>query len=204
MSKTADNTKMGENTKRPDECRRNQIIQSKPADGQKFRQLLIVKRTRDLSLKKTPVRSRMPQVASKPISDRSKAPRLHRENNSDGNGANNPLLCANSITFERMIETNAGMVSVWRSVNRSSDDINRLIKKLTLSFTAQKGEADFVINNGVFDGSRFHIRSDLDEVSLSVDKASPEAQRLLRAETPTLKSRLLQHEIKLGAITFVS
>jgi hypothetical protein len=84
-----------------------------------------------------------------------------------------------------------------------NDDVNRLIKKLALSFTAKKHEAQFFINIGVFQGTQFNLVTNDQNLSLRVSHASEFAVSLLNDYRDLLKNRLSQHEINLCEIRFI-
>jgi hypothetical protein len=86
----------------------------------------------------------------------------------------------------------------------ADEEINRLIKKLTLSFTAKKHESEFLIGQGIFKGTRFHVITNESELSMTISKASPVAQRLLGDNKDLLANRLLDHALTLRELMFIS
>jgi hypothetical protein len=85
-----------------------------------------------------------------------------------------------------------------------NEQINLLIKKLTLSFTTKKAEAYFFIGKGVFNATKFHVLVDKNQVYLNISNVSDEAKNLLIKNENLLKQRLNQHEINLTGIGFTS
>jgi len=84
------------------------------------------------------------------------------------------------------------------------DEINRLIKKLTLGFTAKKIESQFKVRYGIFEGAHFFLHAFDESLSLKISNASPYARSLLMEHQKTLTNRLAQHEINLDEIMFTN
>ena len=80
------------------------------------------------------------------------------------------------------------------------DEINKLIKKLTLSFSTQKSESSFFIKTGVFEGARFHIKSQEKDLHLKINNLATNAHEILSAHQDYLRLRLSQKEINLASI----
>lgn len=106
--------------------------------------------------------------------------------------------------IDRLVEENMGVLAQVAASTQSVEDINRLIKKLALSFTAKKNEAHFSIDQGLFQGSSFHLIINERHLSLSVRDASNAAKSLLSNSEALLVSRLAHHEINLREMTFIS
>lgn len=107
------------------------------------------------------------------------------------------------LPIEKLIEQHIGSIAQV-AASKTEEEINRLIKKLTLSFTARKNESQFIIKNGLFRGTKFHLMTDEENLSLNVINASHQAKTLLRDYEGTLKNRLADHEITLSDLSFVS
>jgi hypothetical protein len=104
----------------------------------------------------------------------------------------------------RLRETKSHIVDLSKINENIHDDINRLIKKLALSFTAKKNESQLFIAEGIFQGTRLKLKIDNHDLRLSVNNASKSAAILLKNNQKLLKSRLLKHEINLCEIRFTS
>ncbi len=85
-----------------------------------------------------------------------------------------------------------------------NEEINRLIKKMHLSFTAKKNEARLLIDQGIFQGSDFHIWVNNKNLSLKISHAPLTAKAILSCHSDVLKERLQKHEINLQNLMFVS
>lgn len=80
------------------------------------------------------------------------------------------------------------------------DEINKLIKKLTLSFSMQKSESSFFIKTGVFEGARFQIKCEEKDLHLKINNLATNAYKILSAHQDYLRKRLGQKEINLASI----
>lgn len=83
-------------------------------------------------------------------------------------------------------------------------EINKLIKKLTLGFTASKNESSFFISDGVFEGARFKLNYNENNLRLSISNLKDSAHKLLVDHQEYLRLRLRQKEINLGILMFSS
>jgi len=83
------------------------------------------------------------------------------------------------------------------------DDINRLIKKMTLSFSAKKNESSFYIKDGLFSGAYFILLSKEQDLSLIVSQVHSHAKALLRQKECLLATKLKKYEINLRSIQFL-
>ncbi len=99
---------------------------------------------------------------------------------------------------------NAHLGVLAQAATWTVDDINRLIRKMALSFSVSKNESSFYIKDGIFAGARFDIQCQDRDICLSVQKASPEAFRLLRQHQDYLARHLKNHEINLRDVRFLS
>lgn len=86
---------------------------------------------------------------------------------------------------------------------QNDDDINRLIKKLTLSFSTKHNESEFVIGYGVLQGTRFQVVIDKQNMSLNIMNASSRARQLINKHQNLLKNRLAVREINLQRLAFI-
>lgn len=111
------------------------------------------------------------------------------------------ILLAKHFPIERLIETNRGLLEQAK-LSQSNDDINKLIRKLTLSFTAKKAEADFLVDSEKFEGAHFHVSTDENDLRLTITGASRSAKDLLLENQEILRDRLIKNEINLAAMTF--
>jgi hypothetical protein len=84
------------------------------------------------------------------------------------------------------------------------DEINKLIKKLTLSFSLNKNESSFFIKTGIFEGARFKIKRHERDINLSVNNITNDAVQLLSAHKENLCEHLRRKEINLVSIMFNS
>jgi len=84
------------------------------------------------------------------------------------------------------------------------DEINKLIKKLTLSFSAQKNESTFFIKTGIFEGARFLVTCEEKDLHLKINNIAQSAHRLLCEHQEYLHLRLNRKEINLKSIMFNS
>jgi|GEM_PF-5553038 len=82
------------------------------------------------------------------------------------------------------------------------DDINRLIKRLTKSFTTTKGEAHFSIAEGTFTGAHFHLLTNERDLVITVTSIGAPARALLVDNHELLAHRLMRCEINLCGIRF--
>lgn len=102
--------------------------------------------------------------------------------------------------IERFVDASSSILADAKIAAHADDDINRLIRKLTLSFTAKKDESRFSIGDGIFKGAQFHLRTHEKKLSLRVSDASFAAKALLLANKKILTDRLLKHEINLSEL----
>lgn len=84
-----------------------------------------------------------------------------------------------------------------------NEEINRLIKKLNLSFTAKKNEARLQIDEGIFLGADFLLVMKDQNLSLKIRHAPPAARAILSEKSDLLKERLQKHEINLQELWFL-
>ncbi len=82
------------------------------------------------------------------------------------------------------------------------DDINRLIKKLAVSFSAKITEAQFSIEDGIFYGAHFHLTAEDQDLTVRISQIEKPLKRLLASHKELLKTRLAQHEINLRELRF--
>lgn len=122
----------------------------------------------------------------------------------DGKLARVPFDNCLFVTAEKHIEKNPELLAAAKIGANVDDDINRLIKKMTLSFTAKKDESQFSIACGVFQGARFILNTNNRDVSLRVSNASVDAETLLYEHQHSLQTRLSMREINLTEIRFFS
>lgn len=105
--------------------------------------------------------------------------------------------------IEKLFEPSAHIIAHTKAFNQKNDDINRLIKKLTLGFMAKKNESEFVIKRGIFKGMRFYLYADDKDLSLEIAHGSQQAQNLIMDHHGILKNRLACHEINLKDVRFL-
>ncbi len=82
------------------------------------------------------------------------------------------------------------------------DDINSLVKKLTLSFSAKKAESCFFIKDGIFKNARFYLRCQDKNLDLMVSNAEIEAIALVKQHRGYLATKLATKEINLQNLMF--
>ena len=80
------------------------------------------------------------------------------------------------------------------------DEINKLIKKLTLSFSMQKSESSFFIKTGIFEGARFKINCEHKNLHLNIFNLGANAHQVLSLNQDYLRLRLRRKEINLASI----
>jgi hypothetical protein len=114
-----------------------------------------------------------------------------------------PSHTATAFSHSKICEQNPNIAAQARAFSQKDDDINRLLKKLTMSFIAKKHQSQFVIGHGVFMGAKFHILTNDRDVSLHIINASVEAKNLVHEHSGLLKSRLANREINLKDLRFV-
>lgn len=83
------------------------------------------------------------------------------------------------------------------------EEINKLIKKMTLGFSAMKNESSFFMQEGLFAGTIFHLTSKDKNLYMDVKHGSIVAHKILREHEGYLQKRLEQHEINLKGIAFI-
>lgn len=121
----------------------------------------------------------------------------------DADALNNSLSFANTIiSNERIMDENIRAVGPLST--EAQDDINRLIKRLTLSFTAKKKESRFIIKEGIFQDADFHIVINQEDLVVNVGNASLQAINLLRKHESLLQEKLALREINLLRLRFIS
>lgn len=106
--------------------------------------------------------------------------------------------------MERQLEKDPNVIAQASIANGRADDINLLIKKLTLNFSAKNNEAKFSIANGVFEGTQFALITHDHDLILNVSEASSSAKALLVEHQDDLKNLLLDQEINLRDVRFIS
>lgn len=84
------------------------------------------------------------------------------------------------------------------------DEINKLIKKLTLSFSTQKNESNFLIKTGIFEGARFFVKCQEKDMHLKINNIASRAHQILGDHKDYLRLRLSLKEINLRSIMFNS
>ena len=137
---------------------------------------------------------------TKEPSDSSIRQDLHQENDLNYS----PSYLPQFVNYEKMREHNPHIIAHARAFTQKEDELNRLLKKLTLSFAAKKNESQFVIGIGVFHGARFHVMTENNDLSLHITNASTTAKNLLNHHRDLLKNRLAHREINLKAVRFMS
>jgi hypothetical protein len=90
-----------------------------------------------------------------------------------------------------------GIISQTRVSGAVIDDINRLMKKMMMSFSAEKAESSFVMSDGLFEGTSFRLCFQNRDLDIEVKNADQKATMILSDHENYLRSRLLDHEIKL-------
>ncbi len=105
---------------------------------------------------------------------------------------------------EVAVEKDPTIIAHTAIASGRADDINLLIKKLTLNFSAQHNEAQFTMTTGVFEGAHFSLHNDNRNLTLAVSNASPFAEFLLVENQSLLKETLARKEINLCDLTFMS
>jgi len=129
---------------------------------------------------------------------------LNRRTNLDTEHDNNQTATSSlmQVNNDKTFEQNSHIIAHIKAFSQKDDDINRLLKKLTLSFSANKHESQFVIDAGVFKGARFLVTTNDKDLSLGIINASPEAKVLIHDHHQLLKNRLAMREINLKAVQF--
>jgi hypothetical protein len=82
------------------------------------------------------------------------------------------------------------------------DEINHLVKKLTLSFSAKKSESCFFIKDGIFKNARFNLYCQDKNLDLVLAHAKPEAIDLINRHQDYLATKLAKKEINLRKLVF--
>lgn len=112
--------------------------------------------------------------------------------------------CKNFEALEKLIEKDPSVVVQASIGSGRVDDINLLIKKLTLNFAVTNREAKFSIPNGIFAGAHFALVTDNRNLTVKVCDASFRAKALLEENHLVLKNLLEKQEIILRDIRFIS
>lgn len=127
-------------------------------------------------------------------------PKKHEQ---DSSGAPSSLHVIQTVT-EKEHPTDAHAIAHTAIGSGRADDINLLIKKITLNFQATKNEARFFVATGVFAGAQFSLTSKNQDMHLCISDASSVAKRLLTDNREQLKNSLAAREINLCEMTFLS
>ena len=90
-----------------------------------------------------------------------------------------------------------------RHCQESAEEINRLIKKIYLSFIDKKFEAKFLVSGGIFDKAQFSMIITGESLSLEIENASDGAKDLLLGHKDLMKKRLAEHAIHLNHLRFI-
>lgn len=108
----------------------------------------------------------------------------------------------NGSIISRLEEAERGVVAQAQATGAPMDEINKLIKKMTLSFSVTKKESTFLLKDGLFAGTSFQMICNDNDLTLNVRKASPTACDILTRHQDYLQQRLHKNEINLRAISF--
>jgi hypothetical protein len=98
-------------------------------------------------------------------------------------------------------ETESGLI-IENQASCAREEINKLIKKMTLGFSVLKHESSFFMKEGLFAGTFFHLTAEDQNLLMRVKDGSSIAHQVLKEHEPYLQKRLLQHEINLQGIAF--
>lgn len=88
-----------------------------------------------------------------------------------------------------------------KQIAQQNHELTLLIKKICINF--YQPEAHFIINHGIFSGTKFSIKKRNKQLIITVRNASHKGRVLLQQNISTLKHRLLQHEIFLKEMRFI-
>lgn len=171
-----------------------------PKEKNKFKQILLNKKLiiDKKSISAKPLKVKRPVVlleekTEKHLAIREKEP--------------NPELNSSTMTvakIESLIESSSTILADAKIAASADDDVNRLIRRMILSFTAKKNEARFSIGFGLFKGANFHLRTKDKNLAVSVEHASMAARNLLIKNRHLLSDMLKKHEINLDDLRFSS
>lgn len=117
---------------------------------------------------------------------------------------NQPINPTLYLPIDKLFEPSSHIIAHTKAFNQKDDDINRLLKKLTLGFMAKKNESEFVIKRGIFKGMRIYLYANDKDLSLEIAHGSLRAQNLIKDHRGVLKKRLACHEINLKDVRFLS
>lgn len=95
-----------------------------------------------------------------------------------------------------------GFVIEAQASSQEHHEINKLIKRMTLGFCHKKNESCFSMKEGVFAGASFFLKTEGNELTMNIHKASQYAKGLLYSHRYQLQKSLNKHEIKLNDILF--
>lgn len=84
-----------------------------------------------------------------------------------------------------------------------ADEINRLIKKLTINLNTNDSNVDFSISEGIFLGAQFSLQQREQQLHITICDAPEDAKSLLLEHQSELKKRLHTHEINLSKLSFI-
>lgn len=116
--------------------------------------------------------------------------------------ATQPLV-GQSLSPTTAIDRDASVIAHAAVAAGRADDLNLLIKKLTLNFSATSDHASFSIATGIFQGAEFNLVNDDHNLSVHVRDASTLAQNLLIEHEDLLKDQLAKREINLCDVLFL-
>lgn len=118
-----------------------------------------------------------------------------------------PNLCteipASAPTPCALKEGEMGTIIEAQATSMPREEINKLIKKMTLGFSVQKNESSFFLSEGIFAGASFHLTAENNTLSMDVEHGSLRANQVLRDHEGYLQKKLEQHEINLKGIAFL-
>lgn len=118
--------------------------------------------------------------------------------------ASNFTILANNINLTPSKPEEVTLAAQAQASEVGFEEINKLIKKLTLSFSSKKQESSFFVKDGIFEGARFQVSCENKQAHLGVKYLAPDAHQLLVTHQDYLRQRLLQKEINLESLTFHS
>jgi hypothetical protein len=102
----------------------------------------------------------------------------------------------------RKSEIEEGVLIQAQCSNSSREEINKLIKKMTLGFSASKNESSFFMKDGLFAGASFYLTTHDQDLLMKVKHGSLSSYEILADHEEYLRLKLHHHEINLREIVF--